>query len=153
MARRTYRRDAKGRFAAVNAAGKAPNRLEFLRTYHGTSPDAARAIKSGGYKIGVPGFFGSGIYTSTSKSTARNYAKGPLDANRNRTPGRLVAHRVPKGKVVAAKDSARSATPRVKAGKAARLQAQGIVLMGKALADRTIDRSTGKVRAPRRRRR
>jgi hypothetical protein len=160
---RTYARDSRGRFASKGtgnltttlrgaASGRAPKRLEFLRTYHGTGTEAARAIKAGGYRESWGGASGPGVYTSKRKSVAQGYAQA-MDVIGGK--GLVIAHRVPKASVVTVSSDAGQRAARA-AGRpffdedSTNLRT---VLLNKATADRTMIRSTGTVRRPRRRRR
>ena len=157
---RTYKRDARGRFSSGGGGGRsaAPQRLSFSLAYHGTGAKAAEAIRKGGYRPSDGGVFGAGVYASSSRRIARGYGDQQPDFLPVGRRGRMapfsgvVTHRIPKPRLqeTAGKRQTRSA---VKAGKAAKVKGdeQGIVLMGKEVADKTMVRSTGKVRKPRQR--
>jgi hypothetical protein len=54
---------------------EAEKKLKFVRVYHGTSKSNADKIKSGGFKDGENGVYGSGVYSSTSRNVARRYSR------------------------------------------------------------------------------
>lgn len=162
---RTYVRDRRGRFASKGSANLtttlrgAPKRLQFEVLHHGTSASAAASIKRTGWRESEYGALGPGVYTSSSRRTARKYAElTTIGADRNQGMVRL---RLPK--------NARNVTPVDIEGYASRLAAQRMqqaraggrriaravgsagqetLLMSKAQADRLLDRSTGKMQVP-----
>jgi hypothetical protein len=165
MARR-YKRDARGRFAGGN--GSAPKRLAFLRVYHGTTRKAAAAIRAGGYKESETGQAGRGVYTSRKRKIADKYAGDNAgyrdDGKRITRKGAVLTHRVFKGKVAKVsapkQESSRGEFSRstrqiqkvVRARMAASLDDKySVVLMNRKMADRTLVKSQGTVRASRRR--
>lgn len=174
---RTYARDSRGRFASKGAGNLtttlrgAPQRLEFQRLYHGTSREAARAIRAEGQNISRYGTFGPGVYATTTRADARAYAswraKGGKDRFGEPFPASkegpaTLAYRVPRRRIRT--DAGHGGDLKgyetvdwIAAGNARRTRSidgrSAVVVMAKGLADRTLDRSTGKVRAPRRRRR
>ena len=168
---RTYKRDSKGRFAGTGtaanltttlrgaASSRAPQRLEFLLTYHGTGTEAAKAIKAGGYRPSVNGLMGAGVYTTTKKAMGRNYARSMEDLETGYGggggAGRVIAHRLYRPSVVVTSDGRGGAGQPRRPGRPVRDTSLKIspVLLDKATADRTMIRSTGTVRRSRRRKR
>lgn len=75
--RRTYTRDANGRFASTGGGTssrkqKAKQQLRFRVVYHGTTPQAAASIKRSGFKVDPDGIYGPGVYAGT-RSVAKMY--------------------------------------------------------------------------------
>ncbi len=145
-----------------------PKRLAFTRVYHGTSKEAAKSIRSTGYKETPRGLFGPGVYSTTSKKVAREYADwraaGSPDMTRrgakpktNNVGGVVLAHRVPKNKLVRGMDrmTAKERRQIVAAGKAATVGAAitgksgKFAIMGAVLASKTLIKQSGIVSAPR----
>lgn len=140
------------------SAPNAPKRLKFNLLYHGTTADAAKSIRQGGYRESTDGALGPGVYTSRSKKTAENYAAGAP----------VLAHRVPRSRMVKQAevvDFAKIRDPRkiaaitdkytatIRAGNAAVAPNKlKVALLGKDLADRTLVKPSSKIRRPRRRR-
>ncbi len=89
---RTYRRDARGRFAG-GGGGSAPRRLQFKVAYHGTSAEGAKGIKATGYResTGSNAKAGQGVYLS-GKATAMMYPKALRGTDRKEQ--RLMRHRL-----------------------------------------------------------
>jgi len=75
---RTYRRDARGRFAGGGSKERevAPRRINYAVTYHGTSNAAAGAIRSNGHKSSTDGPQGAAVYTTRSRKMANIYTPG-----------------------------------------------------------------------------
>jgi len=163
---RTYTRDARGRFASKGAgnltttlrgaaSGRAPRRLEFLRTYHGTSPAAARSIRQDGYRESAGGVIGPGVYTTRRKSIAQQYANASSDMSPWTEPGQsgvVMRHRVYRpsilrGELIAEQKAARAAGRAFDDASSPLLT----VLLPKAVADRSLVRESGMVRRRRRR--
>jgi len=177
---RTYTRDARGRFASKGAGSltttlrgaaskRAPRRLEFQRLYHGTSKEAARSIRAEGQRISPYGTFGPGVYATTTKSDAKTYAnwraKGGQDRFGDPFPASkegpaVLTYRVSKRRVRT--DAGHGGDLKgyetrdwIAAGNARRTLAvdgsMGVVIMDKALADRSLIRESGMIRRRRRR--
>lgn len=157
---RKYSRDNRGRFAssgggatARGRSGTAPKRIKLDVLYHGTTAKAAVAIKSGGYRESSSnGIHGRGVYTTSSKKVAKGYA---MMANDRSAGKAILRHRVPRSRVGTAREGpnqGRDARELIDAGKGARLSwlADPVTLMGKGLADKTLDRSSGKISRQRR---
>lgn len=53
---------------------KPPKRLSYKIQYHGTNKQAAKAIRMDGFKESRGGVYGSGVYSSSHRSTARQYS-------------------------------------------------------------------------------
>jgi hypothetical protein len=139
--------------------GGKDQRLEFQNFYHGTSRKAAESIRSGGYNNSGDGFLGKGVYVSRAKRVAGYYASSSQDG------GAVLRHRVSRRSVRDVKTgsyflnqdkSKKSSQAHVKKGRVASLKAaddiQKVALMGSAHANRTLVKSTGTIRRPRRRR-
>jgi len=168
MARRTYTRDSRGRFASTGSANLtttlrgAPKRLRYEIAYHGTSIEAAAAIKRGGYRESRDGNIGPGVYLTTRRKEARKYAAIAENPGVAARPGAVLRHRLLKGRHQGATVDAGPGRWEAAYGAAQEAKARGqmvrgsggmagVLLLSKAQADRTLDRSTGKIRARRRR--
>jgi hypothetical protein len=168
---RRYVRDSRGRFASTGTAGNlterlraastasAPRRLQFEVLHHGTSSAAAAAIKRGGYRESRDGTLGPGVYAATKRKEARGYARIAESPGVGDKEGPTLRHRLQKGRHPGVSVEAgqgnwepgyRQAQQAKGAGQLVRGAGQmsGVVLMDKARADRTLDRSTGRVRVP-----
>lgn len=91
IARRSRHGSAKGRTPFSSQASQpkrqAPKRLEFAIQYHGTSRQAANAIRRTGFRESRSGVYGAGVYSSSLKSTALKYTpKGQETLIRLRVP-------------------------------------------------------------------
>jgi len=163
---RTYTRDARGRFASKGASnltttlrgaagGRAPRRLEFLRTYHGTDADAARSIRRGGYRESRGGMFGAAVYTTARRRTAQSYAETAGDPALGGSGPAVIAHRILKSSIATGKRSRPEYEQLARSGRPVRVDptesGQNIVMLNKAIADRTIIRESGMIRRRRRR--
>jgi len=145
-----------------------PKRLAFARVYHGTSKEAAKSIRSAGYKETLRGLYGPGVYSTTNKKVAREYASwraaGSPDmttrAGRSKASkpgGVILAHRVPKSKLARDINRMDSTARRqvVASGKAATVGAArtgkpgAFAIMGASLANKTLIKQSGIVSAPR----
>ena len=72
-----------------------PNqKLEFQRTYHGTSARDAKSIRENGYRPSATGVFGNNQVYTGNKDMAKTYAKSA--GVRAGDEGRVLTHRVPK---------------------------------------------------------
>jgi len=154
---------------AVQASpSSAPKRISYRLAYHGTSREAAESIRRGGYQETRHGTFGPGVYATTSKKAAREYADWRSAGGKNRFgesfaasakgPAVLV-HRVPKSRVndkplpgYLQRDWVSSM------GNARRVDKQATghspyLVMGAALANSSLARGTGTIRSARRSRR
>ena len=92
-----------GAMAKVGKAKpKAPQKLEFLRAYHGTHKDAAASIRQEGYKESRYGAKGAGVYLSRSRGTAQTYADNHMEVwgGKIHHNGRVLTHRIPKQRVL-----------------------------------------------------
>lgn len=67
---------------------KPPKRLSYKIQYHGTNKQAAKAIRMDGFKESRSGVYGSGVYSSSHRSTARQYSP--------KKDGTILRLRVPK---------------------------------------------------------
>jgi hypothetical protein len=145
-----------------------PKRLAFTRVYHGTSKEAAKSIRAAGYKETPRGLFGPGVYSTTNKRVAREYAdwraagspdmtKRRAKTKTNNPEGSVLAHRVPKGKLVRGMDRMTETARRqiVASGRAATVGAAmtgksgTFAIMGAGLANKTLIKQSGIMSAPR----
>jgi hypothetical protein len=75
-----YPAKPKGTDAVVGKPlGGESKKLAFQRLYHGTTPEARKAIEANGFKQGTSNVYGKGIYTSSSRNIVRNYSSRPDD--------------------------------------------------------------------------
>ena len=82
---RTYKRDARGRFAGGGSSGKsrrskptAPRlRIPSVTVWHGTTPAAAAKIRKGGFRPSEDGVYGNGVYAGT-RAVARQYGRSAV---------------------------------------------------------------------------
>lgn len=150
----------KGQQASPKTQG-APKRLKFQVLYHGTSKDAANAIRKGGFKESGDGFLGKGVYFSRDKRVA-GYYKSVAEGKSG--GGAVIKSRVLKDRVtdvkqdsffVASAKAKKSAQGLLRKGRSASLQApddiQKVVATTAKTANRGLIRETGKIRRRRRR--
>jgi hypothetical protein len=147
-----------------------PKRLAFVRVYHGTSKQAAKSIRSIGYKETPRGLFGPGVYGSTSKKVAREYAdwraagspdmtrsKGRAKVKSNSPGGAVLVHRVPASRLIRKTGKMQEKVRReiVSRGRAAAVEASStgkrgsFAIMNASLANKTLIRQSGIIPAPR----
>ena len=156
---------AAGKMAKPVAASNAPKRLSFKLAYHGTSQEAAQAIRKSGYKESKYGTYGAGVYATTDRKAARAYAGWRSAGGKDRFgesfpasakgPAVLV-HRVPKGKVSKGDPYSYENRQIVGNGGARRLgkdvtNDRAYLVMGKGLADSSLAKPRSTVRKPGRR--
>ena len=150
----------KGSKPAAKSAKSAPKRLNFQVLHHGTSKEAAAAIRKDGFKASSDGFLGKGVYFSRDKKVAGYYksvAEGKTGG------GAVLRSRVLKNKVqdvkqdsffVASAAAKKSAQGLLKKGKVASLRApddlQKVVATTAGTANRGLIREGGKIRRRRR---
>ena len=147
-----------------------PKRLAFVRVYHGTSKEAAKSIRSTGYKETPRGLFGPGVYGSTSRKVAREYAdwraagspdmtrgKGRAKVKSNSPGGAVLAHRVPVSRLIRETGKMQEKARReiVSRGRAAAVETSStgkrgsFAIMNASRANKTLIKQSGIVRAPR----
>lgn len=150
--------------AVKPASGNAPKRISYKLAYHGTSREAAQAIRKGGYKETKHGTYGPGVYTTTNRKAAREYAQWRSAGGKDRfgtsfsasaQGPAVLTHRVPKRKVSKGDGYSYEARQAVSQGGARRLpksvtKHQTYLVMGQGLADRTLVRQEGRIRRRRR---
>jgi hypothetical protein len=129
--------------AKPESRSTAPKRLNFTLNYHGTSKWSAGEIRKGGYQPSEVGSYGKGVYATTRKSVAREYAKGT-------SGGAVLTHRVYKKSVntAATPKEGRKFGSKVVHYPGSDLK---VTVLSKKDADRTLVRGTGTVRRRRRR--
>jgi hypothetical protein len=142
------------------ANANVPQRLAFKLAYHGTSQEAAQAIRESGYKETKYGTYGAGVYTTTNRKAAKEYAQwrsaggkdryGEQFPASNKGPAVLV-HRLPKQKVSVGDPYTYENRQIVESGGARRLgkdvtKHQPYVVMGKGLADRSLVKQASTIR-------
>ena len=163
---RTYKRDAKGRFAATGAtkakpASGAPKRLKFENAYHGTSIEAGAAIRRGGYRESSDGNLGPGVYATRKRKEARQYSRIAESPGVGDKPGAVLRHRIPKGRGVTVGtgpgiwsqgyEAAQAAKGRGQIVRAKGGDMDSVLLLSKAQADRSLVKPNSTVRRRRRR--
>jgi hypothetical protein len=152
-------------------AGKAPKRISYLLAYHGTNKESATAIRAGGYKETRYGTYGAGVYATTSRKAAREYASWRAAGGKNRfgeafpasaLGPAVLTHRIPKTKVnrndTRAAFNNMAAREWVQSGRARKLSKEWTnhfpyVVMNEQLANRTLVNRSGTIRRPRKPRR
>jgi len=148
-------------------AGKAPKRISYLLAYHGTNKESATAIRAGGYKGTRYGTYGDGVYATTSRKGAREYANWRAAGGKNKfgeafpasaLGPAVLAHRIPKGRINKGDLPGYMISDWVKSGKARRVSKQATghspyVVMNEQLANRTLVNRSGTIRRPRKPRR
>jgi hypothetical protein len=148
-------------------AGKAPKRISYLLAYHGTNKESAAAIRAGGYKGTRYGTYGDGVYATTSRKAAREYANWRAAGGKNKfgeafpasaLGPAVLTHRIPKGRINKGDLPGYMISDWVKSGKARRVSKQATghspyVVMNEQLANRTFVNRIGTIRRPRKPRR
>jgi hypothetical protein len=148
-----------------------PKRIAFVRVYHGTSKEAAKSIRSGGYKGTPRGLYGPGVYGSTSRKVAREYAdwraagapdmtqkRGRAKVKPNSPSGAVLTHRISTKRLAreAGKMDSDARRELVSKGRVAGIQARHtgkrglFAIMRPDIANRTLIRQSGIISAPRR---
>ena len=176
VARKTGAAKPKKKAVASNAtaaksikpgAGKAPRRISYLLAYHGTNKESAAAIRAGGYKESRYGTYGAGVYATTSRKGAREYASWRAAGGKNRfgetfpasaLGSAVLTHRIPKTRVnrndTRAAFNNMAAREWVQSGRARKLSREWTnhvpyVVMNEQLANRTLVNRSGTIRRPR----
>ena len=152
-------------------AGKAPKRISFLLAYHGTNKESAAAIRAGGYKETQYGTYGAGVYATTSRKAAREYANWRAAGGKNKfgeafpasaLGPAVLTHRIPKTRVNRndTREAFNNMAPRewVQSGRARKLSKEWTnhfpyVVMNEQLANSTLVNRSGTIRRPRKPRR
>lgn len=150
-----------------------PKRIAFVRVYHGTSKEAAKSIRSGGYKGTLRGLYGPGVYGSTSRKVAREYAdwraagapdmtqkRGRAKVKPNSPSGAVLTHRISTKRLAreAGKMDSDARRELVSKGRVAGIRIQArhtgkrglFAIMRPDIANRTLIRQSGIISAPRR---
>jgi hypothetical protein len=147
--------------------GKAPKRISYLLAYHGTSKESAAAIRAGGYKETRFGTYGDGVYATTSRKAAREYAAWRAAGGKNKfgeafpasaLGPAVLTHRIPKGRMNKGDLPGYMISDWVKSGKARKVSKRATghspyVVMNEQLANRTLVNRSGTIRRSRKPRR
>jgi hypothetical protein len=149
--------------------GGSSKKLAFSRVYHGTSQESARGIRSVGHNISKYGSFGPGVYATSSKTAAREYANWRAKGGKDRfgesfaaskVGPAILAYRVPRRKIRTDADHGGNLKGYergdwVAGGGARRTKAMDgrsdVVIMAKGLADKSLIKSRGTITRRRRR--
>lgn len=129
----------------------APKRLKFNILYHGTSAAAARSIRSAGFKESAAGLFGKGVYATAQKATAKLYqgASPAMLRLRALAGGRSVATSTAGTQTRRRLSNVRANTKRLTPANQGMYWPQTpsrIAVLPAAVANKLLDRSTGKIR-------
>jgi hypothetical protein len=133
------------------ASPSAPKRLKFNMLYHGTSMAASKAIRSGGFRESSSGLFGKGVYATAQKATAKLYQNPSAPAMlrlRALVGGRAIAtataNKQQKRRLSNIRANTKRLTPALQ-GMYWPQTPSRIAVLPAAVANKLLDRSTGKI--------